>query len=517
MTTNPLFNAMKECNNSTITTNGMSACRSTLSALLDLFAGGASLRKTPAAVPQAVRAAYLEDKLGTLRCLFYLRDIRGNGGQGEREVFRAGLRTVAELDTDLFLRSGIIRHIPDYGRWDDLFALFGVSAGVDAAVVSLVEAQLKADQTALAEQGRKASISLLAKWMPSCNTSSAATRALARRLYRALGLTEKQYRQTLVALRRQIDVLETRLTRRDYTFDYSAVPSNAGVKYRKAFMRNDEPRYRAYVESLHKALVVENCAVEEMVEEPKVNVRTLYPYDIMNKCRSGADALELLQLDNMWRSLPDYFGEAAGANWLAVVDTSGSMCCGGTPYPIDVAMSLGLYVAERNTGIFKDKLITFSAEPSLVEVDPAWPLQQKVEYMFNMPWGMNTNLEAVFDLVLRSAVQAHLPAEQMPQCIIIISDMQFDSCVQGAGNPTAYQMIARRYSAAGYTMPRLVFWNVAQRNYGNVPVTCDAQGTTLVGGCKPGMFEQLLSGKTPEDFMLAILNSPRYQPITLEA
>lgn len=180
-------------------------------------------------------------------------------------------------------------------------------------------------------------------------------------------------------------------------------------------------------------------------------------------------------------------------------------------------MSLGLYVAERNTGIFKDKLITFSAEPSLVEVDPAWPLQQKVEYMFNMPWGMNTNLEAVFDLVLRSAVQAHLPAEQMPQSIIIISDMQFDSCVQGAGNPTAYQMIARRYSAAGYTMPRLVFWNVAQRNYGNVPVTCDAQGTTLVGGCKPGMFEQLLSGKTPEDFMLAILNSPRYQPITLEA
>lgn len=515
--TNSLFNAMKECNNSTTTTNGMSACRSTLSALLDLFTGGASLRKTPAAVPQAVRAAYLEDKLGTLRCLFYLRDIRGNGGQGEREVFRAGIRTVAELDTELFLRSGIIRHIPDYGRWDDLFALFGVSAGLDSAIVSLVAEQLKADQTALAEQGRKAAISLLAKWMPSCNTSSAATRALAKRLYRALGLTEKQYRQTLVALRRQIDVLETRLTRRDYTFSYNAVPSNAGVKYRKAFMRNDETRYRAYVESLHKALVVDNCVVEDMVEEPKVNVRALYPYDIMNKCRAASGELELLQLDNMWRSLPDYFGEAAGANWLAVVDTSGSMTWGGTPYPIDVAMSLGLYVAERNTGIFKDKLITFSAKPSLVEVDPTWPLHQKVEYMLNLPWGMNTNLEAVFDLVLRSAVQAHLPAEQMPRCIIIISDMQFDSCVYGAGNPTAYQMIAQRYAAAGYTIPRLVFWNVAQRNYGNVPVTRDAQGTTLIGGCKPGMFEQILSGKTPEHFMLSILNSARYQPITLES
>ena len=150
--TNPLFNAMKECRNSTTTTNGMSACRSTLSALLDLFSGGAALRKTPADVPQAVRAAYREDKLGTLRCLFYLRDIRGNGGQGEREVFRAGIRTVAELDTELFLRSGIIRHIPDYGRWDDLFALFGVSAALDSAIVSLVAEQLNADQTALAER-----------------------------------------------------------------------------------------------------------------------------------------------------------------------------------------------------------------------------------------------------------------------------------------------------------------------------------------------------------------------------
>lgn len=512
MTDNSLFAAMKACDNTTQTTNGMTACRSTLSALLDLFMGGASLRKTPDQVPQAVRAAYLEDKLGTLRCLFYLRDIRGNGGQGERAVFRAGLRTVAELDTELFVRSKVINLIPFYGRWDDLFCLLEVSRELDAAVFALVAEQLQADRTALAEQGDKAEVSLLAKWLPSCNTSSAATRALAKRLYRALRFSEKEYRQVLTALRRQIDVLETRLTRRDYTFRYSAVPSNAGLKYRKAFMRNDGERYKAYVESLHNVLCVENCVMEEV----KVNVGTLYPYDIMNKFRYGAlDATECMQLDNRWRSLPDYFGEAAGANWLAVVDVSGSMTWGGIPYPIDVAMSLGLYVAERNTGIFKDKMITFSASPQLVEVDPAWPLKQKVEYMLDMDWGMNTNLEAVFRLVLDAAVQAALPAEQMPQCIIIISDMQFDSCVEGAGNPSAYEMIRQRYEAAGYAMPRLVFWNVAQRNYGNVPVRYDQQGTMLVGGCKPGMFEQLLSGKTPADFMLSVLNSERYQPITL--
>ena len=512
MTNNSLFAAMKACDNTTQTTNGMTACRSTLSALLDLFMGGASLRKTPEQVPQAVRAAYREDKLGTLRCLFYLRDIRGNGGQGERAVFRAGIRTVAELDTEPFVRSGVIKQIPFYGRWDDVFCLLDVSRELDAAVFALVAEQLKADCAALAEQGKKAQVSLLAKWLPSCNTSSATTRALAKRIYRTLRFSEKEYRQVLTALRRQIDVLETRLTRRDYTFRYCAVPSNAGLKYRKAFMRNDGERYKTYVETLHKQLCVENCAVEEV----KVNVGTLYPYDIMNKFRYGAlDATECMQLDNMWRSLPDYFGEAAGANWLAVVDVSGSMTWGGIPYPIDVAMSLGLYVAERNTGIFKDKMITFSASPQLVEVDPAWPLKQKVEYMLDMDWGMNTNLEAVFRLVLDAAVQAALPAEQMPQCIIIISDMQFDSCVEGAGNPSAYEMIRQRFEAAGYAMPRLVFWNVAQRDYGNVPVRYDQQGTMLVGGCKPGMFEQLLSGKTPADFMLSVLNSERYQPITL--
>ena len=245
MTNNALFAAMKACDNTTLTTNGMTACRSTLSALLDLFMGGASLRKAPAQVPQAVRAAYLEDKLGTLRCLFYLRDIRGNGGQGERDVFRAGIRTVAELDTELFVRSGVLQHLPFYGRWDDLFCLLEVSRELDAAVVSLVAEQLQADRAALAEQGDKAEVSLLAKWLPSCNTSSAATRALAKRLYRALGFSEKEYRQVLAALRRRIDVLETRLTRRDYTFRYSAVPSNAGLKYRKAFMRNDGERYKA--------------------------------------------------------------------------------------------------------------------------------------------------------------------------------------------------------------------------------------------------------------------------------
>lgn len=510
--TTSLFNAVKAYSNQTETTNGMAACRSTLSHVLDLFAQGASLRRNPAQVAALVREAYREDKLNTLRCLFYLRDFRGNSGQGERAVFREGLREVVALDTDRFLRSGVLQHIPFYGRWDDVLALLDVAAALDSAIIRMLKEQLQADTTALQEQGDTAAVSLLAKWLPSCNTSSAASCALARRLYRAFGMNERQYRKTLVALRGHLDVLETRLTRRDYSFDYSKLPSCAGMKYRNAFYTNDAERYSAYVQSLKKSLETGDSAV-------KVNTAALYPYEIVNKFSRAFNNMsetEAQQLDNMWRSLPDYFGEASHANWLAVVDTSGSMTWGrGNPLPIDVAVSLGLYVAERNRGLFRDKMITFSTRPSLVEVDAAWPLRKKVEHVYQLEWGGSTNLEAVFSLVLEAAVAHRIPVADMPEALVIISDMQFNDCVEQGGNPRAYEMIRQKYAAAGYAVPQLVFWNAAQHNYGNLPVTRHELGATLVGGCKPGMFEQLLSGKTPQEFMLDVLGSERYAAITL--
>jgi hypothetical protein len=502
-----LFDAVKETDNATYTENGMAAYKSSLNKVLDLFAKGASHRKSSNTIPMMVRDAYAEDKLSTVRCLFYLRDVRG--GQGEREVFRKGIREVAEIDTTTFINSNLISHIPTYGRWDDLFCLFGIHDELDKQIIQFIVEQLKSDIT---NYKSDKPISIMAKWLPSVNASSKRTRRYGKMLCKELGITEKTYRKTLSMLRKRINILETYLTNKDYTFDYNEVPSNANMKYRKCFHEKDGERYRAHIDAVSKAIERgdTNC------KEAKVNVKTLYPYEIVNKFFDySLHKSDEKQLDNMWRSLPDYFGDAAHKNWLAVVDTSGSMTWGDNPKPIGVAISLGMYVAEHNKGVFKNKFITFESNPHLIEFDDKWGIKKKVQHIASADWGGSTNLIATFELVLNAAKKHKLPAEEMPEAIVIISDMQFDACVYGGNNEAAYDRIRTMYSCAGYRVPKLVFWNAALRDYGNLPVTQHQYGAVLVGGCKPGMFEQILSGKTPADFMLQVLNGERYSAITL--
>ena len=499
----------------TTTTNGMEAYKSSLNSVLDLFAKGASYRKSANAIPTMVRDAYLEDKLATVRCLFYLRDIRG--GQGEREVFRKGIHTVAELDPKTFINSNLISHIPTYGRWDDLFCLFGVHNELDEQIINLITLQLTED---VANYKEDKPISIMAKWLPSVNTSSKKTRMIAKKLVKALGITEKIYRKTLSKLRKRINILETYLTNKDYTFDYSTVPSNANMKYRKCFYEKDGERYRKHVEAVTDAF-----ESGDTTAKVKDNVKTLYPYEIVGKFMSNCswcwnspnlDKIEKQRLENMWKQLPNYFsGESGKKNWLTVIDTSGSMLSGSNPSPMEVAISLGLYIGERNTGIFKDKFITFSERPSFVTVDSKWKLETKIKHIVEKSIIANTNLERVFRLVLDAAVSHDLPKSEMPEAIVIISDMQFDSCVEDGNNPTAYKMITEMYNDAGYPVPKIVFWNVAQQDYGNLPVTQHKHGAVLVGGCKPGLFEQILAGKTPLDFMMQVLNGERYSSIVL--
>ena len=499
----------------TTTTNGMEAYKSSLNSVLDLFAKGASYRKSANAIPTMVRDAYLEDKLATVRCLFYLRDIRG--GQGEREVFRKGIHTVAELDPKTFINSNLISHIPTYGRWDDLFCLFGVHDELDEQIINLITLQLTED---VANYKEDKPISIMAKWLPSVNTSSNKTRRLAKRLVKELGVSEKLYRKTLSKLRKRIGILETYLTNKDYTFDYSGVPSNANMKYRKCFYEKDGERYRKHVDAVTDALESGDTTVKV-----KDNVKALYPYEIVSKfiekCYWGWVSPNLSQtekqrLENMWKQLPNYFGEESGKkNWLTVIDTSGSMLGGSKPSPMEVAISLGLYIGERNTGIFKDMYITFSESPSFVTVDSKWKLETKIKHIVEKSIVANTNLERVFSLVLDAAVSHDLPKSEMPEAIVIISDMQFDSCVEDGNNPTAYKMITKKYRDAGYPVPKLVFWNVAQSDRGNLPVTQHKYGAILVGGCQVGLFEQILSGKTPVDFMFKVINGERYLPITI--
>jgi hypothetical protein len=518
-----LFDAVAVVDNNTVTENGMPAYKSTLSKVLDLFTDGFSYRRNPKGVENVVREAALENKELALRCLFYLRDI--HEGQGERAVFRHGMRTLLSMYPE-FSRNLIyipVGHCPDsgkpYGRWDDLVALLGVNKEVDSEIYSIIRAQLAID-TAMLEDGNITKISLLAKWLPSANTSSKRTRAIAKSLYQNLGLKdERSYRKILSALRAATNVVETKISKKEYTFDYSKLPSRAIHKYRKAFERNDNARFTAYHDTLHKVLVHS----EKCVADVKINTAGLYPYDIVKPILRSANSYaysiptstELLQLDNQWRSLRNYFeGTAGNHNWLAVVDTSGSMFDAwdkNQVASIEVAVSLGLYVAEHNNGLFKNQMITFSNRPSFITVDDKWPLIDKVKHIANADWQMNTDLEAVFNLVLEAAVSHKIPAEQMPEALVIISDMQFDQCTY---NRDCLSMIRSKYEAAGYACPKLVFWNASARANCSKPITRDKTGTILVGGCKPGMFEQVLASKSPEDFMKDVLNAERYSVLS---
>jgi hypothetical protein len=473
-----LLNAIQKSQNYTRTENGALTHQSTLDGVLDFY------YHAPARRGQDNTALFLkafgEDRLTAIRCLFYIRDIRG--GQGERETFRQGLRELYKNFREVF--DHILSYVPVYGRWDDI-----VEYVSDPKVVSVIREQLNLDL------GSEDGVSLLAKWMPSINTSSKETVSLAHRWVKALGWTPVQYRKNLSTLRGKIKLVETLMSQNQWdTISYGQIPSRAGLIYKDAFKRHDGTRYDEFL-----AAVVRG--------EEKINSGTLYPYELVAKSMNEKDQTA----EAMWKCLPNYAD--TDDNALVVADVSGSMFSGmGTVAPITVCISLAIYLAERNKGIFHDKFITFSGTPS-IQALKGQTLYEKIKNLSQANWGMNTDLQAVFNVVLATAVKAKLPASEMPTKIFIISDMEFDSCV---GNNTNLEVIKAKYAASGFKLPTIIFWNVSSRN-DQTPVTMDEKGTYLVSGCSPSIFEKAIKAQatTPMEMMLEVLNGPRYEPITL--
>lgn len=473
-----LLNAIQKSTNYTRTENGALTHQSTLDGVLDFY------YHAPARRGQDNTALFLkafgEDRLTAIRCLFYIRDIRG--GQGERETFRQGLRELYKNFREVF--DHILSYVPVYGRWDDI-----VEYVSDPKVVSVIREQLNLDL------GSEGGVSLLAKWMPSINTSSKETVALAHRWVKALGWTPVQYRKNLSTLRGNIKLVETLMSQNQWnSISYGQIPSRAGLIYKDAFKRHDGTRYDEFL-----AAVVRG--------EEKINSGTLYPYELVAKSLHEKDQTA----EAMWKCLPNYAD--TDDNALVVADVSGSMFSGmGTVAPITVCISLAIYLAERNKGIFHDKFITFSETPT-VQALKGQTLYEKIQNLAKASWGMNTNLQSVFNVVLATAVKAKLPANEMPTKIFIISDMEFDSCVS---NNTNLEVIKAKYAASGYKLPTIIFWNVSSRN-DQTPVTMDEKGTYLVSGCSPSIFEKAIKAQatTPMECMMEILNGPRYEPIVL--
>ena len=491
-----MLNYLKQEANRTYTENGAVTNRSTGSKLLDLFATVGALRRADEQeITDRFLRAWTEDKDLAMKLLFYARDVRG--GLGERRVFRAVLHWLAVNEPKSLVKN--LPMIAEYGRWDDVAIL--LDSPVKAAVVALLKEQLSKDQEALKQED--APVSLLGKWLPSINAHNEDTVKRGRLLAKELGLSEREYRKILSALRARIRILENNLRKKDYSFDYAKQPSKAMFKYRKAFARNDRERYTEFLQRVQRG-------------EATLHTGTLLPYELVDPYLGGNGRSFLMPLtpeeaqtlNTTWAALEDF---ATDENALAIVDTSGSMYWSNSPKPASVALSLGLYFAERAKGPFRNHFIEFSAHPELIELKGE-TFVEKLRYIASFCEVANTNLTAVFDLILSAAVKNSVPQEDLPQKLYIISDMEFDACVNNA-SATVFENARKRYAEHGYELPQLVFWNVQSRNC-QQPVTMNDRGVALVSGCSPRIFSMAMEGVLdPYAFMLSVLNTERYAPI----
>ena len=474
--------------NRAYTENGALSYATTHSDCLDLFATIGALRSAEdQEIISRFQGAFAEDPDLAMKTLLFARDVRG--GLGERKVFRVAMKWLAE-NVPVSVRKNL-PYIAEYGRWDDLLALMGTDCEKDA--LNLIKDQLDKDFMAM-DMGDE--VSLLAKWLPSVNASNVETVRMAKRIARFLGMDDAAYRKMLAKLRERIRIIENNLREKDYSFDYSKQPSKAMYKYRKAFLRNDGDRYGDFMSKVSKG-------------EAKLNVGTLTPYDIIAPFFEGkVSGAERKAIDATWNSQIDFAGSE---NALVVIDGSGSMYVPLQPRPAAVALSLGIYFVERNTGAFKNHFITFSEKPQLVEIKGK-DIWEKVNYCHKYNEVANTNIQKVFELILRAAVKNKVPQSEMSSTLYIISDMEFDYCTKGA-DLTNYEYAKKIFTEAEYQLPRVVFWNVASRTK-QQPVTMNEQGVALVSGCSPRIFGMLSSGNlSPMGYMLDILGTDRYAKI----
>lgn len=462
----------KAVNAYTYTENGALTFKDSGSNCLNLFGMIGGLRERSASeVISLFRKAFAEDPECALRILLWSRDIRG--GIGEKRVYRLILRDM--LDSNSINLDRFTDITTEFGSWKDIFTICN-----DSEIAYIVNRELSKRSV-----DKDYHASLMEKYAYSIGGKD---NKRAEKLANALGLTFKQYRKWLSKARAEIKIVEQKMCAKDWDkIQYEHVPSKAMLNYSNAFNRNDHGRFSKYMEDVKSGKKV-------------VHTGTLYPYDIVRKVFTGNKDENL---DILWKNIKNF---DCDENSIVVCDVSGSMTVNNYT-PISVAVSLAIYFAERNKGKFKGQMITFSDRPTFFEINEG-TIFDKVKQVKRADWGMNTNIQSTFKLLLDACQRDNVPVEEMPKNIIIVSDMEFDSCAEG----TNLDGIKKKYADAGYPMPQLVFWNVASHQ-NNLPVRFDTKGTALVSGCSPVIFEEISNGckdLDPVKFMLEVINKPRY-------
>lgn len=493
---NEFLKTMKQENNYGLTENGGIKHVSTLNKVLDMFAmGGAMRSRDEDTVISLFKEAYEEDATMALRCLFYLRDIRG--GQGERRFFRICLKWLANKYPEEV--DNIIRFVSEYGRYDDLFELFGTPCEKDMITYIFLTIKENKDH-------------LVYKWMPSINASSPDTKARGRMFAREFGMSEKQYRKMLTEGRKVCNLVESLMSQNHWDqIAFDKLPSRAGLLYKNAFRTREETKER-YAEFMNS-------------KETKVNASVLNPVDIAHQILNCGywnhpSDTERRAWQKYWDALPNYYGDKEEPG-IAIVDVSGSM----TGVPMEAAVSMGAYIAERGKGPFKNHFITFSNNPELVEFSGV-DIYDKFQRASQADWGGTTNIEAVFDMMLNTARTSRMAAEDMPKTLYIFSDMEFNGALTSGpasndrwyGRPslrkdqldTVIEAQARKWAQYGYEIPNIVFWNLHAASR-NIPAI--GAKFRYISGYSPVMIEQVLKGLGAVEIMMDKLNSKRYEAI----
>lgn len=486
---NTFLNTMKNNTNYGLTENLSLSHKTTRSDVLDMFALGGSMRqRSDTDCINLFKNAMAEDANLAMKCLFYLADVRG--GQGERRFFRVCFNWLAKEYPDIARKN--LENIPFFTRWDNiLYATINTPLFNDA--LAIVKHQLALDV-------QSQTPSLCAKWCASENTSSQTTRNMASHIRNYLGMTHKEYRKMLSVLRSRINIVEKLMSEGRFDeIQFDKIPSKAGLIYRNAFAKHDFDRYNEFMQS----------------KETKVKAAVLNPVDIAAKtnwCNLDINDPSRIMLNKAWENLPDYYN-GREENGLCIVDVSGSM----SGQPMDAAVSLGAYISERGHGPFANHFITFSTRPSLEKFEGV-DIVDKFQRCRRADWGYNTDIEAVFDLMLNTLKNKHTDPNDVPSRLYILSDMQFDCGIcerrrgisEGEVN-TLLEQIAKDWSAAGYELPQVVFWNL--RACDNA-IPAIGGRFSYVSGFSPAILDSVLSGKTGYEMMLDKLLSDRYKPVT---
>lgn len=494
-----LMNAIEKKVNErkSFTENGALAYETAGKAILDFnFAlSGYRGEEVDTIMKDFAKVFYSEGAETAVKYLFYVGDIRG--GAGERKTFRAGLLWIAENQPEIC--EAIIPLVAEYNRYDSLLSLLGTK--LRKAVTSYLKSVIMAD---MVDMNLEKPITLAAKWLPSENASSVQTRRCAKIVAEDFGWTARQYRKNLSSLRRYLDVVEVKMSAKQWgEIKYENVPSKANLIYNSAFLRNDEERRRKYLESLKKG-------------ETKINAGVLQPHEIVASYFNKSYWIGGIRdydetLEQLWKNLPNKTVD----NVLVIRDGSGSMestISGGTTC-LDVATALAIYMSERNTGEWKDKFITFSSNPEVVNLSKCKTLRDKIEYCSTFDDWSNTNIYKTMMLILEASVTNNIPQEDMPSLVCILSDLQFDGRAFNL-NKTLFEDIIDEFNRHGYKMPRICFWNINDRGEKTVPLQQNEMGLILCSGFSVQIMNMFLSNKLdPYEVLMEQVNSPRYDAV----